>query len=201
MDNQYFMPHGHCYLWQPDILWTHVLSDGVIGISYFSIPIAIFFYARAAKHTAGLLNGVLQMFIAFILLCGTTHFVQIWTVWNPDYRFEGVFKAMTAVASLATAVLIWPLIPKALKIPTPDQLNEANRNLTKLNQELETRVQEATRKSEQRASELLESHDRLDRFNKITMGREKQMMALKGEVNELLAELGRARKYQISEEI
>ena len=30
-----FMPHGHCYLWNPGLVWLHVTSDVIIGVAVF----------------------------------------------------------------------------------------------------------------------------------------------------------------------
>ena len=30
-DSDSYMPHGHCYLWQPGVLWLHVIADGLIA--------------------------------------------------------------------------------------------------------------------------------------------------------------------------
>ena len=35
--SQGFEPHGHCYLWLPEILWLHVISDAFIALAYYSI--------------------------------------------------------------------------------------------------------------------------------------------------------------------
>ena len=35
-----FMPHGFCYLWDPRIVWLHVISDGLIALSYYCIPVS-----------------------------------------------------------------------------------------------------------------------------------------------------------------
>jgi hypothetical protein len=44
-------------------------------------------------------------------LCGTTHFVEIWTLWYPEYAAQGLVKVATAAISVATAIILWPLIP------------------------------------------------------------------------------------------
>lgn len=75
-----FAPHGHCYLWQPEILWLHVGSDGLIALAYYSIPIALFYFVRKRRDLA--YRPMFIMFAAFILLCGTTHAFEIWTVWH-----------------------------------------------------------------------------------------------------------------------
>jgi hypothetical protein len=43
---QNFLPHGHCYLWRPDVLWLHVGSDAVIAASYYAIPVALAYFVR-----------------------------------------------------------------------------------------------------------------------------------------------------------
>jgi EAL domain-containing protein (putative c-di-GMP-specific phosphodiesterase class I) len=88
-------PHGLCLLWRPELIWLHVLSDGFIGLAYFSIPVAITYFV---SHRSDVQFGwVFWAFAIFIWACGTTHFFSIWTLWNPDYGTEGVIKAVTAV--------------------------------------------------------------------------------------------------------
>lgn len=115
-----FMPHGHCYLWLPDVLWMHVISDAVIALAYFSIPFSILFFAWRRRDLKFPLLYV--GFGLFILACGAGHVLDIVTVWNPIYRIQGVQKAFTAVLSVATAVAIWPLMPKLLRIPSNGQM-------------------------------------------------------------------------------
>ncbi len=118
------MPHGHCYLWKPEIVWLHAISDGVIAISYYFIPMALLYFVRKRKDLP--FHWMFLMFGIFILGCGTTHLMEIWTLWHGTYRLAGVIKAVTAVASVATAVAFVPLIPRAMALPSPSQLQEAN---------------------------------------------------------------------------
>src|SRR5919106_313103 len=76
---------------------------------------------------------LIWLFAFFILACGTTHFLNIWTLWNPDYGTEGLVKGLTALASIMTAIALWPLLPRALALPSPVQL-------ARLNAELQTEV-------------------------------------------------------------
>nr|WP_217589842.1 PAS domain S-box protein [Burkholderia sp. GbtcB21] len=71
------------------------------------------------------------MFAVFILACGTTHLISILDIWQPVYWLDASVKTITAAASLATAVVIWPLMPKALALPSPMQLDQANRDLVR----------------------------------------------------------------------
>ena len=74
-------------------------------------------------------NRIFVLFSLFIFACGTTHLMGIWTIWNPDYWLDAAIKAGTAAVSLVTAVLLWPLIPRALKLPSTRQLEDAIRQL------------------------------------------------------------------------
>jgi len=70
-----FMPHGHCFLWQSDILWLHILSDAGIVFAYYALPIVLFYFIRHRKDLP--FKNVFWLFGAFILLCGTTHLLSI----------------------------------------------------------------------------------------------------------------------------
>ena len=122
-----FLPHGYCFTWSPGLLWSMVIADAVIAASYFSIPIAILAFTRRRPEST--LNGVALMFSAFIFACGITHVMDIWTIWQPDYAVQAATKVVTAIVSVATAVLIWMLMPKALSIPTAARLKIAISNL------------------------------------------------------------------------
>jgi C4-dicarboxylate-specific signal transduction histidine kinase len=122
-----FMPHGACYLWRPEIVWLHAASDTLIALSYYLIPIVLIYFVR--KRTDLPFNWIFVMFSAFILACGTTHVMEVWTLWDPVYRLSGVIKAFTAVVSIATAVMLVKLIPQALALPSPTQLRTANLDL------------------------------------------------------------------------
>ena len=120
-------PHGFCLLWDPALLWLHVVSDAIIGVSYFSIPIALLvFLARRRDIEFG---WMIALFVIFIMACGTTHFMSILVLWVPAYGLEGLIKALTAVASVLTAIVIWPLLPRLLALPSPRQLQLVNEAL------------------------------------------------------------------------
>jgi signal transduction histidine kinase/CheY-like chemotaxis protein len=116
-----FMPHGHCYLWRPDVLWLHVGSDTLIALSYYAIPLALAYFVRRRRAVLPYW-WVPALFAMFIFLCGTTHVMNIWTVWNPDYVPDGLVKLATGLASAATAVLVFASLPQALALRTPIEL-------------------------------------------------------------------------------
>jgi signal transduction histidine kinase len=122
-----FLPHGTCYLWDPRIVWLHVVSDGIIALCYYCIPFGLIYLVWKRRDLP--FNWIFWMFGLFILGCGTTHFMEIWTVWRPVYLLSGVVKAATAAVSIVTAVLLIPLLPKAVALPSPQQLHTLNQQL------------------------------------------------------------------------
>jgi PAS domain S-box-containing protein len=134
-----FMPHGACYLWNPAVLWLNVVSDALIAICYYTIPLFLFLLARKRKDLK--FHWIFVAFGAFILACGGTHVMGIWTVWHPTYRLDGAVKALTALASMITTVLLFPLLPALLRLPGPAQLDYANKTLAN---EIEARKRMAT---------------------------------------------------------
>lgn len=142
LDSSGLVPHGVCLLWRPDILALHVASDMLIGLSYFSIPVALIYFVLRRRDLE--FGWMALLFALFIIACGTTHFLAVWTLWNPDYVLEGLIKVITAFASLATAAALWWLMPRILALPSPKQLEATNRALE---QEIAIRRQMETRYS------------------------------------------------------
>ncbi len=105
-----YMPHGHCYLWQPELVWMHVIADLAVAIAYFSIPVTLIYLLRHYRAQIPF-RWVFVMFAVFITFCGITHLASIVTLWKPYYYLEGILKVITAAVSIATAVMIYPLIP------------------------------------------------------------------------------------------
>ncbi|MEG4391932.1 PAS domain S-box protein [Microcoleus sp. BROC3] len=124
-----FIPHGHCYLWQTNLVGLHILSDGLIALAYYSIPIMLIYFVRQRQDTP--FQNVFFLFGAFIIACGTTHIMEIWTLWFPTYWLSGGLKAITALISIYTASELVFLIPSALALPSPAQLITANQALEK----------------------------------------------------------------------
>lgn len=122
-----FMPHGYCINWSPGLLWAFLVSDTLIFAAYLSMPLALGYFARQRKDFP--YRHVLWMFAVFILACGATHLMSVIVLWQPFYRLDAVIKIITAIVSVLTAVVLWPLIPQALRLPSPEQLRLANEAL------------------------------------------------------------------------
>lgn len=151
-----YMPHGHCYLWQTPLVGLHVISDLLIAVAYFSIPVMLLYFV--SKRSDVPFQNIFLLFGAFIVLCGTGHLLEIWTLWHPAYWLSGTEQAITALVSCYTATEMATLLPKFLSLKTPEQLETVNQALQKeiqerqraevelrnLNDGLETLVQERT---------------------------------------------------------
>lgn len=136
-------PHGYCLLWDPVLIWSHLLADIAIAGAYLSIPAALAIIARRRPDLNP--GGIFYFFASFIILCAITHIFGLVTLWYPLYSVEAVAKVMTAVVSVATSILVWRLLNVILAAPTHAALREANEKLARANAELELRVDARTR--------------------------------------------------------
>ncbi len=164
-----FMPHGVCLAWRPDLVAFHAFSDGLIAIGYISISLALMWFIRCRENLE--YRWLFILFCLAFFACGVTHAFNVLVLWHPYYGLQGIFKFITAIGSIPTAILIWPIIPRALALPRPDALQAANAELSKeiarrteseaalrrSQEELELRVKERTR-------ELQESEQRFRDF-------------------------------------
>ncbi|HMF78150.1 MAG TPA: PAS domain S-box protein [Bryobacteraceae bacterium] len=166
-----FMPDVYC-LRDPAIVALHAISDGLIALAYFVIPAALILLVRRRRDLA--FRWVYVLFGAFILACGATHVLNIITLWSPAYRLEGTLKAFTALVSMATAALLWRLVPVAVALPGPEEFRReiaerrrAEEEATRLNAELENRVAERTLQLESANAKLAEFAATLDKTQTI----------------------------------
>jgi len=123
------LPHGYCYLWDPGLMRLHIVADALIGLAYIAIPISLVSFIR--QRTDLPFNWMFLLFGLFIVACGATHLMELWTLWNPNYWLAGGVKAITAAASVPTAILLFRLVPKAVALPSTHQLREAKEGLEK----------------------------------------------------------------------
>jgi len=161
-----FLPHGVCYNWNPSLIGLHLVSDGLIGAAYFSIPPALYYFAKRRGDLP--FPWMFLLFALFIVACGSTHWMEVWTLWSPQYWLAGALKAFTAAASVPTAVTLILLLPRALALPSPEQLRRANESLALEIDErkrAEERLREMQAELEERVrartSELQTSNERL----------------------------------------
>ncbi|HEX6241248.1 MAG TPA: histidine kinase dimerization/phospho-acceptor domain-containing protein, partial [Polyangiales bacterium] len=111
---QSFMPHGHCYLWTPSMVWLQVLTNGAIGVSYVAISLTLVGFMRRMPELP--LRFLYVAFGVFIIACGFTHFMDVWVIWEPHYWLDGSLRLITAIASVGTAFVLPRLVPQAVMI-------------------------------------------------------------------------------------
>lgn len=163
-------PHGMCLLWRPELIWTHVVADAIIGLAYFSIPIVLAYMTHKRPDFG--FGWIVWCFVGFILACGTTHFMSIWVLWVPDYGLEALVKAITAVASVATAILLWDLLPSVLELPSPEQLRLANAALALHVKERDAALEAFQREANERerVEDMLRQAQKMEAVGQLTGG-------------------------------
>jgi signal transduction histidine kinase len=162
-----YMPHGYCYLWNPGLVWLHVISDSLIVLAYFAIPLALIQFVRKRRDLP--FHWMFLCFGIFMVACGTTHAMEIWNLWHGQYWLAGVVKAITAAASVPTAVLLFRLIPKALALPGTETLVQANTALEgeiRERQITEAALREAVEEVKALNTKLQERMAQLDEVNR-----------------------------------
>ncbi|MBE2269689.1 MAG: HAMP domain-containing histidine kinase [Anaerolinea sp.] len=158
-----FEPHGHCFLWIPTLVRLYSVSDLLIGLSYTVISITLTYLVyRASKDIP--FHWVFLAFGAFIFTCGVTHFMDVITLWSPAYWFAASAKAVTAIASVSTAVIMPPLVPRVLHLVRSARMSEARqRQLAIANAALDTEIRRRER-IEEELREALERERQLSSF-------------------------------------
>lgn len=173
-----FLPSGDCYLWLPDILWLHVISNAVIALSYLLIPLTLYVFVRRNQHRLPH-KDLAYLFISFIFFCGLSHAAEIYTTWVPMYRFEGWLKAITASVSIVTALVLLPKLPDLL-------INGGE-------QKKYTHMEEQQRALEARLTQMNSLYE-------ASLGREERIVQLKKEINQELIKQGLPPRYRIHDD-
>lgn len=123
------LPHGFCYQWDPLLVWLHAASDTLIALAYFSIPLALIWFVKRRRDLP--FGWMFLCFALFIAACGTTHLIDVLTIWVPKYWLSAAVRVLTALASLPTAVFLVQLLPRALLIPSSEEMRAVNEELRK----------------------------------------------------------------------
>jgi signal transduction histidine kinase len=132
-----FMPHATCYLRNPRIITLHVTSDMLIGLAYVAISSTLAWLVYRFRRELPF-HWMFLAFGLFIITCGFTHFMEVWTVWHAVYWLAGWVKVICAVASVVTAIALYRLIPSILALIRSVKMSEERRvKLQTANAELE----------------------------------------------------------------
>lgn len=112
-----YLPHRYCYLAQPWLVWTNVVTDSIIFISYAWIFASLWWMANKLRNRREI-HAYLWIFVSFglfILACGVTHAMETVTIWLPVYRLSALTKVLAALVSFPTAVLFSRAAPSVEK--------------------------------------------------------------------------------------
>lgn len=150
--NTELMPYGHCYFWEPALIWSHAISDSLIALAYFIIPFSLIQVAR--KRADYSYQWVLVLFTLFFIGSGLTHVMDVVNIWEPLFRIDSVIRILTAAASLGTAALLIYFTPKLILFPGKKKWKELTKELQELNEQLERKVDERTRSYREMAAEF-----------------------------------------------
>ncbi|WP_421875870.1 sensor histidine kinase [Pacificispira sp.] len=182
-DRAGLMPHGVCFAWRPDLVFAHAGADLMITVAYLAIPIALY---KLVKARADIQFGwVLYTFAAFILLCGLTHAVNMYVLWEPNYAFQALVKLATAIVSIATAVLVWRILPKLYALPNMSQLLQTNKQLATEAKKHATAKEQLA----QRTNELQASNQDLTESNRLLVSEIEQHTVAKDQLAQRTEEL------------
>jgi signal transduction histidine kinase len=191
-----FIPHGHCYLWKPELIWLHIISDLLIALAYYSIPITLAYFVRQREDLP--FNWIFLLFGSFIVACGSTHLMEVWTLWYPTYWLSGSLKAITAFISVYSALALVSLVPEAIALSSPAQLEATNQELRHqitqrqqvedalqlVNDELETRVRNRTLELAQINKELKTEIAERKLANELQLKTQERLQTLSGKLIE-----------------
>lgn len=144
--------------WTNGLGWLHIVSDLLVWSAYFTIPLILIYFASQRRDLP--FRRVFLLFGAFILFCGLTHLMDAVIFWWPAYRFAGILKLATAIVSWGTVIALIPVLPQALSLRSPRQLegqiedrtrelvaaNEALTNEIEKRKEVEASLREQTEK-------------------------------------------------------
>jgi two-component system, chemotaxis family, sensor kinase Cph1 len=159
-DTRLWPARWNCGVWTNLHGWLYITSDLLIWLAYFMMPIIIFSYVSKRKQVIKY-SGIYLLFAAFILLCGTTHFLDAVMFWVPMYRLNTLIRIFTAIVSLLTVYYLFKIVPEAFKQKTSIELERE----IKRREFAELKLADANKSLEAFAS--IASHDLQEPLRKI----------------------------------
>ena len=156
-----FLPHEYCYLRNPALIHLHFWSDLLIAVSYILISLTLLHLVRKSRREIPF-HWMFLAFGAFIIACGATHLMEVWTLWTPLYWLSGTIKAVTAAASVTTAILLPPLVPRTVDLVRTAKVSDERReDLKATNETLRKEIAERRRAEQQVRTLLAEMEQRV----------------------------------------
>jgi len=169
------LPHAICLAADPWLIWLHVVADGVTAAAYFAIPLALLVMTAGRPDLR--FRWAIWLFASVVAGCGVSHVLAVVTLWQPLYWLQGWVGLGVAAISAAAAALLWPLLPRVLALPSPDDLTrevaerkQAEEAVRRVNLQLEARVRERTAELERINASLAAEIDRRGRSERALIG-------------------------------
>jgi PAS domain S-box-containing protein len=123
LDTQWWPARWHCGIWSPFHGWLYILSDAIIALSYFLIPLILLYFLYKRKQQSSF-QLVVLLFIFFILACGLTHSMDAAMFWWPAYRVSALIKVVTASLSVGTVFALVKIAPQLMQLKGPGALEQ-----------------------------------------------------------------------------
>jgi chemotaxis family two-component system sensor kinase Cph1 len=114
-------PRWYCGNWSDFHGWLYIVSDLAIWAAYFAIPVLLFRIVIRRKDILPF-SKIFWLFIAFIMLCGTTHLIDAIIFWWPAYRLSALVRFATAVISIFTVFALFKMLPTIFNLRTLEEL-------------------------------------------------------------------------------
>jgi two-component system cell cycle sensor histidine kinase/response regulator CckA len=161
-----YMPHFYCYLGSSSLAWTHAIADTLIGVAYVAISATLAYLIYRGRSELPF-HGFVFAFAVFIVACGSSHLMEAITVWIPVYVLSAAIKVVTALASIATAVMLPFVVPDVLLLLQTARTSEARRALLEV-----TLIERDTAQNALQQSYLVSEQKVLDRTAQISRARD-----------------------------
>ncbi|MEO5888828.1 MAG: PAS domain S-box protein [Ferruginibacter sp.] len=149
LDSSDWPPRWHCGKWTEFHGWFYIVSDLLIWSAYFTIPLIILRYT--SRKTNARFLRLYFLFAAFILACGSTHFLDAVAFWFPAYRLSALVRFITGLISWITVFHLIKILPTAFSLKSSsefeaeiEQRKKAEKEILLLNETLEQRILDRT---------------------------------------------------------
>ncbi|HRO41197.1 MAG TPA: PAS domain-containing protein [Flavipsychrobacter sp.] len=119
-DFQSFWKNGN---WTSFHGWLYIISDLMVWSAYFVLPALIVIYLRKQGKKIHF-NGLYVLFATFILISGATYFIDALMFWLPLFRVSALMRLATGVISWVTIYYVFKILPTALSLKSPLELQE-----------------------------------------------------------------------------
>ncbi len=127
LDRTLLLQVGDCWRDPPQLVWLQTTSNILITFAFYSIAALIIYFIHKRQDIER--SWIIPILAICILSYATTHLIETWSLWYPSDLLSGLLQAVTAIISILIASIIVLLIPTALTIPSPNQLQLVNAEL------------------------------------------------------------------------